>query len=105
MIPAYKNLRVKTRVVCFFFDKEDHVDMIKNYRNKARDIAFRTNLRVGVVTDNKLIKKLKRNKPKYFPSDEGLSACALRRYDDTYVVHDISGLDQGQVIDFSLWIN
>ena len=59
-------------------------------------------MRIGIVTDNKLIKKLKRNKAHYFPNI-GMSSCALRRYDNHYEVLDITG--STDVIDFKHWIN
>jgi hypothetical protein len=47
-------------MVCFFFDKEDYADEIKDLRAAARRMAYRSSLRLAMVTDKKLIKSLKK---------------------------------------------
>ena len=55
----YKSLTVKTRVVGFFFDKEEYKSEIKQLKDTARFLSLRENLRIGIVDDKKLVKKLK----------------------------------------------
>lgn len=90
-------------MVCLFFDKGDYKEEIKDIRSFARRLAWRTNLRVGLVTDPKLVKRLKREQEtaKYFPN-EGLSSCALRRYDGTFHVYDFTGVTIN-MNEFELW--
>lgn len=61
MIPPltdYSQQRLKTRVICFFYGKEDFKDEIKELKQAARNLIERSNLRIGIVTDTKLIKRL-----------------------------------------------
>ena len=102
-LEAYESLRLKTRVICFYYDKDDYKDEIKQFRMDARKLSTRSNLRIGLVTDRKVIKALKKHKSssRYF-ANGSLSSCALRRYDNTYIIFDISG--SNEVIDFYSWV-
>jgi hypothetical protein len=58
--------RYQTRVVGFFFDKSESRDEIKALRKSAVVQSGRINLRIGMVTDSKLIKALKVKYPAFF---------------------------------------
>jgi hypothetical protein len=50
-------------VVAFFFDKNEYADEIHAYEQAALISSSRYNLRLGQVTDQQLIKKLKKKYP------------------------------------------
>jgi hypothetical protein len=52
-------MKYKTRVVCFFYDKDEYKPEIKNLRESARYLSLRDNLRIGIVDDKRIVKKLK----------------------------------------------
>lgn len=49
-----------TRVVAFYYDKEDFKDEISMLKHSAQYLSNRYNLRIGVVTDKKLIQLIKK---------------------------------------------
>ena len=54
MIPQneqYKSYRLKTRLICFFYDKDDFKEEIKILKQSARKLAGRSSLRVAMVTN------------------------------------------------------
>lgn len=103
-IELYSKYRLKTRVVCFFYGKADYKEEIRFLRMAARTLSPRSSLRVGIITDPKVIKRLRKSKggAKYFP-EVGLSSCALRRYDGEYSVLDLSAATEK--LNFQRWIN
>jgi hypothetical protein len=60
ILENYADLTFKTRVVCFFFDKGEYKEDIQRLRDDARKLALRSNLRIAQVTDNKMIKRMKK---------------------------------------------
>jgi len=72
-------------------------------RKDAKLLATRENLRVGLVENQRLVKKLKAGKygARLFPP-VSMSSLVLRRYDGVYKVHDITGDDHVTV---NFWIN
>jgi len=99
MIPQneqYQNYRLKTRLVCFFYDKDEFKEEIKNLKQGARKLSGRSSLRVAMVTNSKLVKQLKKEMSvKYFP-DLSLSSCVLKRFDGEFIVRDMNDQDQKQ---------
>lgn len=71
-----------TRVVAFFYDKKEYKDEIRILSDTARHLSNRFNLRVGVVTDQRLVTKMKKTHPELF-LEVGMSVMVLRRYDGT----------------------
>jgi len=69
-----------TRVVAFFFDKSEYAEEIKFLTSSALFLSSRYGLRIGLVTDQRLITKLKKSHPDLF-FDVGMSVMVLRRYD------------------------
>ena len=39
---------MKTRVVCFFFDKDEYKEEIRKFREEATELSQRNNLRIGI---------------------------------------------------------
>jgi len=50
---------LKTRVICFLWDKHEYSEEYKQLRNDAKFLAARDNLRIAFVGNQKLIKKMK----------------------------------------------
>ena len=102
-IESYGNLRMKTRVACFFFDRDEYRDEIKDYKHAGKVLSYRTNLRMAMVTSPKLIKQLKKtpSAAQFFP-DIGYTSCVIRRYDGVYVTHDLSS--SLEAMNFEKWI-
>ncbi len=63
-------------------------------KRDARVLATRDNLRLALVDNQRLVKKMKAGKygPKLFPP-VSMSSLVLRRYDGVLKVHDITGDD------------
>ena len=57
--PNYFDLTLKTRVLVFIFDKEESSTELKMIKEAGRILAGRMALRIGLVTDHKLIRKYK----------------------------------------------
>lgn len=78
---VYKNRKTKTRVLAFIFDEEDYPDEILELKQAGRYSAKRDDLRIGLCTDKKIIKKYKsKHGPLWFP-DASYSTIILKRYD------------------------
>ena len=85
------------------YDKKEYREEFNGIRNDARFLATRDNLRVGIVDNQRLVKKLKAGRygAKLFPLIS-MSSIVLRRYDGAYKVYDITGDDH---IKAHTWIN
>ena len=94
---------LKTRAVCFVYDKKEYREEVKGLKSDAKLLATRENLRMGLVENQRLVKKLKAGKygPKLFPP-VSMSSLVLRRYDGVFKVHDITGDDH---VTANFWIN
>ena len=55
-----KRLKYKTRVLVFIFDKEEYSSELKIIREAGRLLAQRLSIRLGIVTDHKLIRIYKK---------------------------------------------
>ena len=75
-----RQIGFNTRVVAFFFDKKEYEEEIKFLTSLSLTVADRYNLRIGLVTDQKLIQKMKKSHASLF-LDVGLSVMVLKRYD------------------------
>jgi hypothetical protein len=65
-------------------------------------LSTRDNLRIGIVDDKKLVKKMKlKYGVKYF-STIGMSSLVLKRYDGEYITCDLTS---GEPLAFHSWIN
>ena len=54
----YRRAETKTRVIAFFEDKGEFEDEYKEFKKAALRLASRSDLRVGLVKDAELVKKL-----------------------------------------------
>jgi hypothetical protein len=61
-----KEMGYNTRVVAFFYDEEEYEYEMSRYRYAAQHLSQRMNLRMAMVTNGKLIKQLKKDKPNLF---------------------------------------
>lgn len=90
-------------MVCFFYEKKEFKEEIKQLREDAQFLAMRNNLRMAIVTDEPLIKSLKKKYlSKMFPQI-GYTGCALRRYDGHFEVLDLTS--DTETVSFAKWIN
>jgi hypothetical protein len=94
---------LKTRVVSFVFDKQEYKEELTNLRRDARMLATRDNLRIGLVENQRLVKKMKASKwgHRLFAT-VSMSSLVVRRYDGELKIHDITGDDH---ISFHYFIN
>ena len=76
-------------MIAFIFDKLDFTDELKNLRWTAKYSAKRDELRVGMVTDKKLIKKYKANHGTLWFPEGSYSSIVLKRYDGKIFHHDV----------------
>ena len=78
----YDDLRLKTRVIAFIFDKDEYEQELKYIREVGKLTAQRISLRIGLVTDPRLIRKYKESYGTYwFPDNVQLSTIIVQRYD------------------------
>lgn len=98
----YSEMRYKTRVVSFFYDKDEYKQEIKNLRESARYLSSRENLRIGIVDDKKLIKRLKLKYGVKWFDPISMSSVVLKRYDGEYLTYDITSEHE---VNFHHWIN
>jgi hypothetical protein len=54
--------RIKTHVVCFLYDKQEYKEELNNLRRDARLLATRDNLRIALVDNQRLVRKMKTSK-------------------------------------------
>jgi hypothetical protein len=91
-------------VVAFFYDEEEYEYEMGRYLYAAQHLSQRLNLRMAMVTNGKLIKQLKKEKPNLFFS-VGLSCVVLNRYDNEQFKFDITINEGEKKLDFSSWIS
>ena len=71
-----------TRVVAFFYDKAEYKEEIRILRDTATYSAMRYNLRMGIVTDRKLVMQMKNSQLlKTFFATGTNTQMILKRYD------------------------
>ena len=99
-----KRLKYKTRVLVFIFDKEEYSSELKIIREAGRLLAQRLSIRLGIVTDHKLIRIYKKKYgASWFNDEVQLSTIVLQRYDKKYFPMDILTLDSvGMLVH---WLN
>lgn len=95
-------LEHKTRVVVFIYDKDDYKEEYKQLIASARYLTSRFNLRIGVVSNKSIIKKMKKEMGGNWFSSVAMSSVVLKRYDGRWVNFDLTS---GDPINFTWWIN
>lgn len=68
-------------MVAFYYDKDDYKDEIEMLRHTGQYMANRYNLRIALVTDKKLITRMRKAHPDLFLDSN--SVMVMRRYDGT----------------------
>jgi hypothetical protein len=85
----YANLKYKTRVLVLIYEKGDYDEEIKEIKMAARFLANREEVRIGLVTDSKMIKKYKKEQPNWFKSRSSFNSMVIKRYDGEVFVVDL----------------
>jgi len=85
------------------FDKDDFTDELKAFRFAGKIGAKREELRIGMVTDKKLIKKYKASYGTLWFPEGSYSSIVLKRYDGKIFHHDL--LQGSPPNGFIFWIN
>jgi hypothetical protein len=75
----YKKFQFKTRVVVAIYNKGDYDEELQTIKEVARRSAHMHSLRIGLVSDPKLVKKLKKETSWF--GDASLNTMILKRYD------------------------
>lgn len=75
----YKDLKYKTRAIICIYNRGDYDEEIESLKEVARRSAHMLNLRIGIVSDAKLVKKLK--KETHWFGDASLNTLIVKRYD------------------------
>lgn len=86
----------------FFFGADEYRDEMTNLKQGARFSSTRESLRVAYVTDEDLIKRMKRKYSADWFERVGYTVAVLRRYDGKYIKFDITGGDKPN---FAHWLN
>ena len=84
-----KLMGFNTRVVAFFYDKSEYADEIRLLRDVAQFMSNRYNLRIAMVTDQRLVTKMKKQHADLF-LDVGNSVMVLKRYDGSTFKLDLA---------------
>jgi len=98
----YALMRVKTRVLVFFYNVDEYKPELKQLKNAARYLAARANLRVAYCDNKFLIKKMKQRYAALWFTKVALSSAVIKRYDGRYENFDITS---GDTINFGQWIS
>ena len=96
-----KQLGFNTRVVAFFYDKDDYREEIAELRRVAEYLSNRSNLRIGLVTDMQLVAELKQTHKHLFDYDT-MSSMVLVRYDGFIQKLDLS---ETPIDKYAWWIS
>jgi hypothetical protein len=83
---AYDEEIYKTRAIVFIYNKGDYDEELNSVKLAGRSTANRMNLRLGFVTDPKLIKHMKQSETWF--GEASFNTLILKRYDG-----DITYLD------------
>ena len=88
---------VNTRIVAFYFDKAEYADEIRILKEVALMLSNRYNLRIGLVTGEKLVTKMKKAHPELF-GEAGMSSLVLQRYDGTMIKMNVNEVPPGRYL-------
>lgn len=83
----YKEFKYKTRVIVFIYNTGDYDEEIETLKEAARKSAHMLNLRIGFVSNPKIVKKLKKETSWF--GDASLNTMILKRYDGELVNLDL----------------
>mgnify|MGYP006893274618 CR=1 FL=1 len=114
--------KYKTRALTLMFEKNDYDEELNAIKMAGRYLANRLDLRIALMADKKVIKKLKRDSS-WFENSSSFTSLVLKRYDDTIFISDLMNDEEltrfktpfadasinneksGYVNKYSVWIN
>lgn len=91
LLPTLSDLQEEkfiTRVLVLVYDREDYNEEIAALKMAGRNLAGRGELRMALVTDKKLVKKLKRQ-TSLFENEGSFTSLVVKRYDGELAIHDL----------------
>ena len=91
-----------TRVVAFWYGKDEWSEEINALKQAATRNAARMNLRVAQVTDPQLITRMQKSHPEMFNTMSGMSVMVLKRYDGHLAKLDLNISPAGN---YNWWLN
>jgi hypothetical protein len=86
---AYTRYTTKQRVIAFIFDKKDYDEELKMIRAAGRMGAKRSEMRIALITDKKIIKKYKAQYTNVWFGETSYTTLMTKRYDGEYFHLDI----------------
>lgn len=98
---TYQNFTFKTRVIIFIFNKGDYDEELEGVKLAARKSANMLNLRIALVTDHRLVKRLKKETSWF--GDASLNTMILKRYDGELVNLDLLHINLGENAQTWIW--
>jgi hypothetical protein len=99
---GYKNLTIKMRAIVFFPDKSEYKNEYKNVKQAAEDSGNRDDLRVGIVTDRKLVKLYKDTYGlEWFPSLSSNCIVLFKQGREKNRIYDL----QTEQLNVKMWLN
>lgn len=91
--PEHDKLTYVTRAVALLANRLDYVEESLAIKEASRFLANRRDLRVAMVTNNRLVKQLKA-KTSLFENDSSYASLVVKRYDGNVKVFDLLNLEQ-----------
>lgn len=82
-----------TRVLVLVFDKNDYDEDINEIKAGIRYLSNRPELRAGLVTDKKMLKKLKKE-TSWFENESSFTSLVVKRYDGNIEIVDLMNTDK-----------
>lgn len=95
---------MKTRAIAFVFEKSEFEEELKQLKHAGRVSAKRDELRIGLVTDKKLVKKYKAKYGATWFPDVSYNTLVHKRYDGQMSYFDFINPEHPQMVP-SYWIN
>jgi len=82
-----------TRVLVLIFDKNDYDEELNDIRAGIRFISNRVDLRAGLVTDKKVLKKIKKE-TNWFENESSFTSLVVKRYDGNIEIVDLMNTEK-----------
>lgn len=83
----FNTYKFATRVLVIIYDKQDYDEELKDIKNAARFLANRDEVRLAILNDAKIIKKLKKETSWF--SRSSFNSFIVKRYDEKVFVTDM----------------
>lgn len=84
----FASYRYKTRVLVIVYEKNDYDEELKDIKQAARFLANREEIRIGLLFDQKLVRKYKKE-TSWFENSASFNSFILKRYDGEIFVTDM----------------